>query len=103
MPAMMAVGVARPSAHGQAITSTVTMASRPRVTSPQISQMTSVRTDMPMITGTKTAAIRSTAFWIGALEPCASRTIRMMPDRRVSPPTFSTRTVRAPCWLMVPA
>ncbi len=79
------------------------MARRPRVTSPHRIQIRSVRTEMPMITGTKTAAIRSTVFWIGALDPCASRTIRMMPERRVFSPTFSTFTVRAPFWLIVPA
>ena len=81
IPTMMAVGVASPSAHGQAIISTVTAASSPRVnpfTGSNISHKTNANNAIPIMAGTKTAAIRSTSFCTGALLPCASCTMRII-------------------------
>src|SRR5690554_1138554 len=105
-PTIMAVGVASPKAQGQAITSTVTMASRPCTTPllpPHRSQAPKVRTAMPSTTGTKTAAILSTSFCTGALLPWASRTVCMIWASSVAPPTFSASKRKLPLWLMVPA
>ena len=56
-----------------------------------------------MTTGTNTAAILSTSFCTGALLPCASCTILMICDRRVSEPTLVALNEKLPFWLMVPA
>jgi hypothetical protein len=53
---MMAVGVARPRAHGQAMMRTETKLSRAKVRlgrGPKIIQTANVRTAMPMTAGTK--------------------------------------------------
>ncbi len=68
VPTMSAVGVARPSAHGQAMISTATAAVNASAASPvTTSQPASVSRAMPITTGTKTADTRSTRRWIGAL------------------------------------
>ena len=56
----------------------------------------------PCTAGTKTAEIRSARAWIGALEPCASSTMRMIRDSTVSRPTRVTRKTRDPLPLSVP-
>ena len=53
--------------------------------------------------GTKRAVTLSTSRSIGAREPCASSTIRTIPDRTVSRPTFSALKSTLPVPLMVPA
>ena len=76
MPTVKAVGVARPSEHGQAITRTVTIAISPLVKPSAGSRRTQhnrVTMETQIITGTKTAA------------------------------TLSARTSNDPFWLMVPA
>ena len=106
MPTIMAVGVASPSAHGHAIISTVTIARSPCVTpfSPsRTAHRMNERRAIPIMTGTKTAAILSTSFWTGALLPCASWTIAIIFDRRVSVPTLSARNLKLPFWFIVPA
>ncbi len=73
VPAMMAVGVARPSAQGQAMTRTATMRIMAGTNSPVAAhQIIKVINAMPMTAGTKTDATRSASAWIGALVPWAS-------------------------------
>ena len=106
MPTMIAVGVANPNAQGQAIINTVTAASNPWVNpfaGSKIIHNTNDNNAMPIMAGTKIAAILSTSFCTGALLPCASCTIRMICARRVSLPTFSARNRKLPFWLIVPA
>jgi len=68
VPTITAVGVARPMAHGQAITSTATALSRAAARLPvAIIQPANVRTAIPRTAGTNTAAIRSAKRWMGGL------------------------------------
>ena len=82
VPTMIAVGVARPMAHGQAITTTLmkaVSASVSRGSGPSTNQTANVTAATTRTTGTKTSAMRSASRWIGALLPCArltSSTIR---------------------------
>ena len=73
VPAMMAAGVASPSAQGQAITITATAwisaASSPAPMASQPARVTSATTST---TGTKMADTWSTSRWMGALAACAS-------------------------------
>ncbi len=104
VPTMMAVGVARPRAQGQAMTSTATKLSRARLntgSTPASIQTTKVSRAMPMTVGTKTAATLSARRWMGALEPWASSTMRMIWARTVSRPTRSARKRKVPVPLMV--
>ena len=106
IPSMMAVGVASPRAQGQAMMSTVTSASRPCENPFSGSSSTHAANEtraMPMITGTKIPAMRSTSFCTGALLPCASCTSRMICASRVSLPTFAAVKRKLPRWLTVPA
>ena len=106
IPAVSAVGVARPREQGQAITRTVTIEISPMVSPlPEESrniQHKSVNRDNPMITGTNTAATLSTVCCILALLPWASLTILMMEDNIVSFPTFSALMTNDPLWFKVP-
>jgi hypothetical protein len=93
VPAMMAVGVARPNAQGQAITSTATaLISACSSPAPGQPQPTKVSTAMPSTTGTKTALTRSTMRWIGALAPAPTSTRRTMRASVVSAPMAVVRT-----------
>ena len=103
---MMAVGVARPSAHGQAMTRTATAlvrAKRPAGSGPNTHQATKVRAAIPSTIGTKTAATRSARRWIGAREPCASATSVTIRANAVSLPTRAARKMKLPVRLTVPA
>jgi len=103
VPAMIAVGVARPSAQGQAITSTATALISACSQSPlQASQPKKVSTAMPSTTGTKTALTRSTMRWIGALAAWADSTMRMMRASVVSAPIAPVRTCSTPSSLTEP-
>ena len=89
VPTMMAVGVARPMAQGQAMMSTETKASMASVKAgdgPNTSQTTKVTAATPNTTGTKMLATKSARRWIGALDPCASSTRRMIWASAVSLP-----------------
>ena len=103
VPAMIAAGVARPSAQGQAITITATdrisATSKP---TPAAHQPSSVASATSSTTGTNTAATWSTRRWIGALAACASSTSRMMCDSTVSVPTAETCITSRPSPLMEP-
>ena len=103
VPAMIAVGVARPSAHGQAMTSTATAlrmaASQLPPTRPQPSSVTAA---MPITTGTKTALTRSTRRWIGAFFAWADSTMRTMRESVDSAPIALVRTTSRPSLLTDP-
>ncbi|MNY32422.1 hypothetical protein D3C86_1666370 [compost metagenome] len=105
-PTIMAVGVARPSAQGQAMTSTVTKASIPWVkpsVPPHIHHIVRANKAIAITTGTNMAAMRSTSFCTGALLPWAVCTILMICDNMVSAPTWSARKRKLPFWFRVPA
>ena len=99
VPTMMAVGVARPSAHGQLITSTDTAWLNATAKSPgarNASHPTSVTAATAMTTGTNTPAMRSAWRSMGALELVASSTRRMMFASVVSAPTAVASIVNQP-------
>ena len=102
VPTMIAIGVARPRAHGQATMSTATAASTPSpgrwATPAQPSKVIPARANT---VGTKTPAMRSASRCTGALEPWAASTRRTMPASAVSAPTAVARTVRTPLRLRV--
>ncbi len=101
---MMAIGVARPSAHGQAMTSTLTARSIARSNGALASiQPAKVRTAMAMTTGTKIPLILSAMRAMGALEPWACCTSVMMLARAVSLPTLLARYCSAPVVFSVAA
>mmetsp|Transcript_61822 Transcript_61822/g.146361 ORF Transcript_61822/g.146361 Transcript_61822/m.146361 type:complete len:238 (-) Transcript_61822:323-1036(-) len=103
VPAMMAVGVARPRAQGQAMTSTATALMSACSQSPvTTAQPRKVASAMPRTTGTNTALTRSTMRWMGAFAAWADSTIRMMRASVVSAPMAVVRTVSAPSALMAP-
>ncbi|MPM66632.1 hypothetical protein SDC9_113542 [bioreactor metagenome] len=106
IPTIRAVGVARPSAQGHAITSTDTAESIALANSPAPpanSQTTIVRSEIPATTGTNTEAILSAMRCTGALLPWASRTVFIICPSRDSPPIFSAVKSKVPFWLIVPA
>ncbi len=104
VPTMMATGVARPSAHGQEITSTeIPMFSANSKVCPASSHTTAEITAMAITTGTKTPLTRSARRAIGAFEEPASSTSRIICARVVSFPTFSARNLKKPFLLMVAA
>ncbi len=103
VPASSAVGVASPSAHGQATTSTATAAESAVVGAwPLRSQPTKVSAATTSTTGTKTADTRSASRCTGALPVWAASTSRVIPASVVSAPTASARTRSVPVELIVP-
>ena len=102
VPTSSAVGVARPSAHGQAMISTATAAVNAVVApSPAPIQNPNVPTARAMTRGTNTAETRSARRWTGALPFCASATSRPIWASWVSAPTRVARTTRRPPALTV--
>ncbi|MNX94006.1 hypothetical protein D3C86_1262210 [compost metagenome] len=104
VPTMMAMGVARPMAQGQAMTSTATAAVRALAQSPGAptkNQPTKVARAIPTTMGTKTAETLSTSRWMGALPPWASCTSRMICASAVSAPTRRAVMTKAPVLLRV--
>ena len=104
VPTMTAVGVARPIAHGQAMTTTAMNAVRASVirgSGPAANQTTNVATPTTRTNGTKTSLIRSASRWIGALEPCARWTSSTIEARTVSRPTRVARITTVPDALSV--
>ena len=99
-----ATGVARPRAHGQAITSKATAA---RIESwrglPSASQVARVAIESSITMGTKTLLMRSANFWIGAFSPCAVKTILVMRANSVSFPTRRAWITSRPFLLIAPA
>ncbi len=97
VPTMIAVGVARPSAHGQEITRIEIACVSAVATSPaSASHATNVTAAIAMTTGTKTPAILSAMRSMGALELVASSTRRMMPASVVSSPTARASIANQP-------
>jgi hypothetical protein len=91
VPTISAVGVASPSAQGQAITSTATASSTARCQSPlAMPQPSSVTSAATHTTGTNTALTRSTRCWMGAFFSCADSTRRTMRASVDSAPTAVT-------------
>jgi hypothetical protein len=98
-PAMLAdtaVGVARPAAHGQAITSIVTALYQSRV-------KTSVPAANPSDTGTKREAKREPMRSIGACRSCVDCTDATMRATSVSWTTLVMCTSTSPCSTSEPA
>ncbi|MPN12314.1 hypothetical protein SDC9_159630 [bioreactor metagenome] len=101
---MMAIGVARPKEHGQAITNTLTaLRIAMSIAVPARSQPMRVRTEMPMTIGTNTPEILSATLAMGAFDPCACCTSVMMFASAVSEPTLLARYCRTPVVLSVAA
>ena len=104
LPTMMATGVARPSAQGQLMTSTLMpRASAKLKVCPASSQPTAATSAMAMTTGTNTPLTLSAIWARGALVAAASCTIRMIWLRVVSCPTRVARQVKKPLWFRVAA
>ncbi|MNN43709.1 hypothetical protein D3C81_1579580 [compost metagenome] len=102
---MIEVGVARPIAHGQAMISTATALTRPKVSAgsgPNSSHTRKVTTARPITAGTNHRVMRSTSVWIGSLALCACSTRRMICASTVAPPTAVARTPSVPVWFTVP-
>jgi hypothetical protein len=102
---MIEVGVARPIAHGQAMISTATALTRPKVSAgcgPNSNHTTKVSRARPITAGTNHRVMRSTSVWIGNLAVCACSTMRMICASTVAPPTAVARTPSVPVWLTVP-
>ena len=96
---MIAVGVARPSAHGQAMMSTAMAACRASVrrgSGPNTSQPTNVSADNTRMAGTNTSEMRSARRCMGAFEPCACSTSRTICASVVSWPTLVARNTNEP-------
>ncbi len=101
-PTMIAVGVARPIAHGHAIISTAMNTVRANTNPiPTKYHTRNESVAITMTAGTKRAATASTKVWIGALEPNASSTNLMIWARTVSAPTFVALNFSMPVLFMV--
>ncbi len=97
VPAMMAVGVARPSAQGQAMTSTATALRIAASQSPEARpQPSSVTSAIAITTGTKTSLTRSTSRCTGAFLAWAVSTSRMIRASVDSAPTAVVFTSSRP-------
>ncbi len=98
-PTMIAIGVASPSAHGQAMISTATAftnAYAKRGCGPQMSHARNVSPEAAITAGTNTPATRSASRWMGARLRCASPTMRTICASTVSLPTRSARISMVP-------
>ena len=95
---MMAVGVASPSAQGQAITRTATnmVSTKDRSLPPTVHHRRAAARAMTMTAGTKYPATVSANLDMGAFLPWASSIMRMIFDSVVSLPTWVTSTSIAP-------
>ena len=105
MPTMMAMGVARPSAHGHAMMSTdtaLTSACAKRGGGPTTLHTTNVITAMSTTAGTKYEATTSARRWMRARLRWASLTIRTIRASKVPCPTRSARIVNPPEPFTVP-
>ena len=104
VPTMIAVGVARPMAHGQAMITTPMKAVRASVkrgSGPTSIQATNVSDAITRTSGTNTSLTRSASRWIGALEPWARSTSSTIRARAVSRPTCVARITNEPVVLIV--
>ena len=97
VPTRMAVGVARPIAHGQAMISTATAAVNAAPAGcPAARPPVSVAAATTMTTGTNTAEIRSASCCTAALPACASAASRAIWASWVPAPTRVARTTSRP-------
>ena len=79
VPAIKAVGVARPKAQGQAITKTDTACNRAvDPSAPKNNHAANVISAMIIMAGTKNSVMRSTRFCTGAFEACAASMLAMI-------------------------
>ncbi len=104
VPTMIDSGVARPSAHGQAMISTAIADTSARVSAgagPAVNHTVNVTIATAMTAGTKNPDTASASRWIGALDACARCTILMIWASMVSAPTLSARTRSDPVVLIV--
>ena len=102
---MIDIGVASPSAHGQAMIRTATALTRAcasRGSGPKTAQAMNVMTATRTTAGTKYAETTSARRWIGARVRRASLTMRTIWASTVSAPTRSARMTRPPVPLTVP-
>mmetsp|Transcript_13577 Transcript_13577/g.47311 ORF Transcript_13577/g.47311 Transcript_13577/m.47311 type:complete len:381 (-) Transcript_13577:1416-2558(-) len=117
VPTMTAVGVARPSAHGQAMTRVATLRriANSHLSVPDgnhsgsmvsvlaaISHAINVTSEMLTTAGVNTAETLSTKTCTGAFVVCASETSATICCNALSLPTRVARTRRRPCPLTVP-
>ena len=110
-PTIIAVGVASPSAQGQAITKMPTKETRPNERACENpSELGLKRSHIPKVKkaitstiGTKILEILSARAWIGARLPCASSTILIICANNVSEPTLVALNVNEPVVLIVAA
>ena len=103
VPAIIATGVARPSAQGQDTTSTdMPMDNANSGVCPTMSQTMAETTAIVITIGTNTPATLSARRAMGALLAAASSTRRIMPERVVSSPTRSAAKYMLPAPFMVP-
>ena len=103
---MIDIGVARPSAHGQAMMRTETAATRAKArrgSGPNSIQAVNASAATSSTSGTNHPATWSARRWMGARERCASATICTMWASMVSRPTFSAFITSPPDARMVPA
>ncbi len=101
---MIAVGVARPIAHGQAMITTpmnAVSASVNRGSGPASIQIAKVAAAITSTAGTNTSLTRSASRWIGALDPCARWTSSTIRASAVSRPTRVARMTNEPVVLRV--
>ena len=102
VPTIKAIGVASPSAHGQAMISTATAAVKAAAgPAPIPSQNPRVATARAMTIGTKTPEMVSASRCACALPVCASSTSRAIWASWVWDPTWVARTTRRPPTLVV--
>ena len=104
VPTMIDIGVARPSAQGQAISSTEIAAMRPNPVAgggPNNAHAANATTATASTAGTNQPATTSASFWIGARERCAAATSATMRASNVWLPTRSARITKLPVWFRV--
>ena len=103
LPTIIAVGVARPRAQGQAITRTaIAILKANRKPAPvKTYQTRKVMREIHTTTGTNQLDTASANRWIGALSPWASSTMRTICESTVSLPTLVASTISLPLILMV--
>ena len=103
-PTMIDIGVARPSAQGQAMISTLTAATSPKAkrgSGPNVAQAAKAMSATAITAGTNQPATWSASRWIGARLRCALATICTICASKVSRPTLSARMTKLPLVLMV--
>ncbi len=104
-PTMIDIGVAKPSAQGQAMMSTETAAIRPKVSrgsGPNSDQPLKASTATASTSGTNQPETRSASRWIGAWLRCACATMATIRASIVYLPTLSARITKVPATLIVP-